>query len=94
MIKCKTVEHFTHVKTYHGRCFCKNSANLPEHCIVINVDFDKRRIFAINKSQITIYAEIRTAVGERDKLVVRTTVNIGARLSVEISYERRCVPNH
>jgi hypothetical protein len=39
---------------------------LPEHSVVIDIDFNKRGVFAIDKRQIAICAIVWTAVRDRD----------------------------
>ena len=62
MVERKTVEHFTHIEANLALRASQSLSYLPEHGFVIDVDFNERGVFTINKRQIAICAVVWTAV--------------------------------
>ncbi|RLI99348.1 MAG: hypothetical protein DRP08_07250 [Candidatus Aenigmatarchaeota archaeon] len=74
MVEGETIEHFSHVEMSSTSGIRKGLANLFEHRISIKIDFNERRVGAVDISQIAIRTRIRAAVGHRNQLVIRTTM--------------------
>jgi hypothetical protein len=87
VVKCETIEHFSHVNTYIGIRMNQCFADLLEHSIVIDIDFDEWREFAINVRKITVGAKVRTAIGDWYKLIIWHAMNIETGRSIEIPCE-------
>jgi hypothetical protein len=94
LVKGKRIEHFAHIETDFVQRTIGEFGDLPQHCVVINVDFDEGVVFAIDQSEVAIGAAIRAAIRDGNEFVIGTTANLGAEFSVEFVDERRCLTNH
>jgi hypothetical protein len=94
VVEGERIKHFAHIKTYFVKRACGKVGYLPEHYVVVDVNFYEGMVFAINKCKIAICAAIGTAVGDRNELVIRTTADSGTEFSVEFVYKRGCLANH
>ena len=63
VVEGEAVEHFAHVEidTAWGRG--DGTAELLEHRVVIDIQFDEGGMFAIDEGEIAVGAMVRTAVG-------------------------------
>ena len=87
MVQGKAVEHLAHVEAYLACRASDRFAYLSEHCVVVDVDLDEGRVFAIDECQITVRAEVGTAIGERDQLVIRFAADVVTEASIRVLYE-------
>ncbi len=88
MVKRKTIEHFAHIETNFAVRVGQSFSYLPEHRIVIDIDFYKWGVLTIDKCQIAICTVIGTAVRDRNQFVVRTATDVKAKPTIEMSYKR------
>jgi len=88
------IEHFAHIEADFVQPAIGEAGDLPEHCVVIDVDFYEGMIFAIDEREIAVCAAIRTAVGDGNEFVIRTAADMRAEVAVETIDERGCLANH
>ena len=62
VVKRETIEHLSHIKAGLTTVIGQGLSNLLEHCVVINIDLNERRVLTIDKCQIAIYAVIGTTI--------------------------------
>ena len=104
MVECQAVKHLAHIKANFALRTGQGSPYLSEHCVVINVNFNKRSVFSVHKRQIAIDTVIRTTIRDGYQFVVRAAEDITkgrslhfttrprtVRLTVEIPYKGRCL---
>jgi len=94
VVEGEGIKHFAHIETDFVQRTIGELGDLPQHRVVINVDFDEGVVFAINHREVAIGAAIRAAVGDGNEFVIRPTANPGAEFPVEFVDERRCLANH
>lgn len=94
VVEGEGVEHFAHIEADFAQRAVSEFGDLPEHCVVVDVDFYKLVVFAIDHREIAIRAAIRAAIGSRDKFVIRTTTKAGAEFAIEFVNKRRRITNH
>lgn len=94
MVEGEGIEHFAHIEADFVQRAVGEFADLPEHCIVINVYFYESMVFAINEGEIAVCAAIWAAVGCGNELVIRTAAGIRAEIAIKIIDERGCLANH
>lgn len=96
VVKGKRVEHFAHIEAYFSsqQPGVGELSDLLKHCVVVDIDFYKWVVFAINKRKITVRAAIRTTIGNWNEFVIRPAANTKAELPVKFINERICLTNH
>ncbi len=94
VVKSKRVEHLTHIE---GGYTCRGGngfSDLPEHSVIVDVDFDEGRVAAVDEGEIAVCAVVGTSVGYGDELVVWTAADISTEVAVEAADERRGSAQH
>lgn len=94
VVEGERIEHFAHIEADFVQRAVGEFSDLPEHCVVIDIDFDEGVVFAIYESEIAVGAAIGTAVGDWNEFVIGATADMRAEFPVEFVYERRCLTNH
>lgn len=94
VVENEGIKHFAHIEAYFVQRAIGELGNLPEHCVVIDVDFYEEMVFAIDEGEIAVCTAIGTAVGGGNEFVIRTAADMRAEFAVEIINERRCLANH
>jgi len=94
MVEGERIEHFAHIEADFAQAAIGEFGDLPEHRVVVDIDFYEGVIFAIDERKIAICAAIRAAVGNGNELVIGATANMGAKFAVESVDERRGLANH
>lgn len=56
MVESETVEHLAHVEADHAAGPGDGSSDLPEHGLVVDIDFDEGSVFSIDECEIAICA--------------------------------------
>ena len=63
MVEGETIKHFAHIEVgVAGGAGCGFS-DLFKHCIVVDVDLNKRSVLPVNEGEVAIGAVVWTAVG-------------------------------
>jgi hypothetical protein len=94
VVESERIKHFAHIEADFVQPVISEFCDLPEHCVVIDVDFYEGVIFAIDEREVAVCAAIRTAVGDGDEFVIRAAADMRAEVTVEIIDERGCPANH
>ena len=94
VVESEGIEHFAHIEADFVQPAISEASDLPEHCVVIDVDFYEGMVFAIDEREIAVCAAIRTAVGDGDEFVIRAAADMRAEVAVEAIDERGCLANH
>ena len=94
MVESNAVEHLTHIKTNFFVGTISSLADLPEHRIVINVDFDQWKEFTVDISKIAICTIIWTAVRNRHKFIIGMASDIFAEPTVKVPHKRGGLSDH
>jgi len=94
VVESERIEHFAHIEADFVQPAISEFGDLPEHCVVIDVDFYEGVIFAIDEREIAVCAAIRTAVGGGNEFVIRTAADMRTEFAVETIDERGCLANH
>ena len=77
------IEHLTHIETGFVQAAFGEFGDLPEHCVVVDVDFYKGVMFAIDEREVTVCAAVRTAVGYGNEFVIRSAANTAAEFPIK-----------
>jgi len=78
VVERKTVEHFTHIEADFALGVGQSFSYLFEHCIVIDVNLNKRSKLTINIREIAICAVVGTAIRDGDQFIVWAAEDIWA----------------
>ena len=94
VVEGERIEHFAHIEADFMQRAIGEFSDLPEHCVVIDVDFDEWVVFAIYENEVAVCTAIGTAIRDGNEFVIGATANTGAELPVEFVEERGCLANH
>jgi hypothetical protein len=94
VVESKGIEHFAHIEADFVQPAFGEFGDLPEHCVVIDVDFYEGMVFAIDEREIAVCAAIWTTIGKRNEFVIRSAADMRTEVTVETIDERRCPANH
>lgn len=94
VVESKRVEHFTHIEGGYSRGAGTGFSDLPEHGVVVDVDFDEGRVPAVNEGEVAVCAIVGASIGYGDELIVWTAADISTEVAVEAADERSGLAKH
>ena len=94
VVKGEGIKHFAHIEADFVQLTIGEFSDLPEHSVVIDVDFYEGMVFAIDERKIAVCAAIGTAVGGGNEFIIRTAAETKPKFAVETVDERMSPSNH